>query len=85
MDRYPLAKGDTIKDIHDLLIGRRIVKVERLTVEDGDCLTFRTEYPVLWFDDGSQVVILDEDGMPPIVERVKEPWKDPVVWDGDNA
>jgi hypothetical protein len=73
-----IRKGDEIEDFADLLEGRRVIKVERRIYDHGPA-----DYPVLYLNDGSEVIILDGWGFPPIIELEREPHKDPILWEGD--
>lgn len=78
-------RGDTIEDLRVMLEGRRVLRVEPRVYDDPDDpgRVFGGDYPVLVLDDGSEVVILDGNGAPPISEQEKLPWSEPLVWEGD--
>lgn len=78
-------KDDTIEHLRKLLEGRRVLRVEQRVYPPGDedSYPLKADYPVLYLDDGSEVILLDGDGLPPIAEREKPPWRDPILWDGD--
>lgn len=85
------SKGDTIEHLRDLLEGRRVLRIERRIYppddpEDHNSRPVKADYPVLYLDDGSEIILLDGDGLPPISEREKEPHIDqPQRWEGDDG
>lgn len=85
------SERNTIEHLRDLLEGRRVLRIERRIYppppEDGKWgRPSKADYPVLYLDDGSEVILLDGDGAPPISEREKEPYVDqPQRWEGDDG
>ncbi len=65
--------NEAIGKMDQVLRGRTIVRVERCLVPEADGYpAFYADYPVLFLDDGSQVVLLDGDGFPPLCEVLRE-------------
>lgn len=89
-NRYPISKDDTIEHLQKVLEGRRVLKVARRIYppdeENNWDQNAKADYPYLLLDDGSEIILLDGWGFPPISEVEKAPWVDlPQMWDGDNA
>lgn len=65
----------TIEALSDALVGRRVERIERRVYPPSDGYIEPTvaDYPVLFLDDGSEVVLLDGWGFPPFVEVEKAP------------
>lgn len=85
-----VVKGDTIEHLRELLAGRRVLSVERRVYpsadpEDHNSYPLKADYPVLYLDDGSEVILLDGWGNPPISEQEKLPNSEPTLWEGDGA
>lgn len=77
----PISKDDTIEHMRELLEGRRVLSVKRRVYDHGPA-----DYPVLSLDDGSEVIVLDGWGFPPITEQEKLPHVEmPALWEGDGA
>lgn len=73
---------DTVEALRDAIEGRRVISVRRRIYEPEHLLT---DFPVLYLDDGSEVVLLDGDGFSPLVEIEKPSWTDPLLWEGDDG
>lgn len=82
----------TIGRMKELLEGRRVVSIEQCIYQVDDYeddppqSPVKTEYPVLKLDDGSEVIVLDGWGAPPIIEMKREPYvAAPLTYEGDQA
>jgi hypothetical protein len=66
---------ETIQNLRELFVGRKVIDVQQRVYPPDDeySCALPADYPVFFLDDGSEIVLLDGNGSPPLFEREKPP------------